>query len=305
MGQLLGRYGRYLSAAEVRRILGRPGTTIYRLLTDPADGRCVERSLTAYSPDAAMRAQLHAADVTSRAPGSTTPAVDCQLDHVLEYLLAGPTSEPNLQTLDVPFHALKTEKFWDAEMDASRNVTWTSFWGRIYRTRPYDYRQFFTWVLGPEGDGSDPGGQSPGGKDPADDQLVDERYLASLLVYAALARRGPGGRLEADDDDPDDNTDSDASIERLRRALVLRHTSSNGRKVPGPRPGTPTPEDLLATDRQDVLDSGDWVDTVADSAAHSAEGADDQEGVSADRDGASDRDDAAEDDRPAHDPPPF
>lgn len=265
VGEILGRYGRFLSAAEVRRIAGRPGTTIYRLLTDVADGRCLERSIAAYQPDAAMRAQLRAADVTSRAPGSTTAAAACQLDHVIEYLLAGPTGERNLQTLDVPFHALKTEKFWDAEMDASRNVTWTSFWGRIYRTRPHDYRQYFSRIVGARPPGADGG---PAGGGPSDDgrELLDRRHLASLLVYSALAHRDPGARLEADDDDPE----ARPPLHGLRDAVVLRRTTASGRRTAGVRPGTPTPEELLAADPQVVLDAQDWVEAVARATARGA-----------------------------------
>ena len=267
VGEILGRYGRFLSAAEVRRIAGRPGTTIYRLLTDVADGRCLERSIAAYQPDAAMRAQLRAADVTSRAPGSTTAAAACQLDHVIEYLLTGPTGELNLQTLDVPFHALKTEKFWDAEMDASRNVTWTSFWGRIYRTRPHDYRQYFSRIVGARPPGADDGssGGGPDGGGPSDDgrELLERRHLASLLVYSALAHRDPGARLEADDDDPE----AGPPLLGLRDAVVLRRTTASGRRTAGVRPGTPTPEELLATDPQVVLDAQDWVEAVARAAA--------------------------------------
>lgn len=303
VGEVLGRFSRYLTPAEVRRIAGRPGTTFYRLLTDTADGRCLERSITAYAPDAAMRAQLRAADVTSRAPGSTAPASSCQLDHVLEYLLRGPTAELNLQTLDVPFHALKTQKFWDAEMDASRDVRWESFWGRIYRTRPHDYRQYFAWAMAggaatsedpPASSAEDPSASSsdPGGHDGASsaEVTVDQRYLASLLVYAALAHREPGGRLEADDDDPG----SDEAILGLREAIWLRRTTNSGRRVTGPRPGTPTPEELVDTDAQTVLDRADWVEAVAEAVPRRA-------GTDADDEGADGRGD---EDRDVEDPPP-
>src|SRR5690606_6982145 len=142
-------------------------------------------------------------------------------DHVQEYLLGGATSETNIQALDRPWHALKTERFWDAVMDTSRNVTWESFWGRLYRTRPHDYTQYLSRRRPP---GSAPQPDGPAATDssrepatdraqgsPADpDELTrdEQRHLASLLVYAALAHRAPGDRLEAYDDDPD----SDAEI---------------------------------------------------------------------------------------------
>ncbi len=257
VARVLGRFSRFLSGAEVRRMAGRPGTTLYRLLTDPADGRCLERSLARYAPDAAMRAQLRAADVMSRAPGSTVPADRCDLDHVQEYLLGGPTSETNLQSADRPWHALKTEKFWDAVMDATRNVTWESFWGRLYRTRPHDYRQYL----------SRPRPEDPPGDPTAELTAHEQRHLASLLVYAALAHRQPGDRLEAEDDDPD----SDEAILGLREAMWIRHTAADGRRRTGPAPGTPTPEDLIARDPRTVLDHPAWT-TLGDDATDDDDG---------------------------------
>ena len=240
VGRTLGRLSRFLSRSEIARIAGRPVTTLHRLLTDPADGRCLERSLTRYAPDAAMRAQLRAADVTSRAPGSTVPAARCDLDHVQEYLLGGPTAETNLQSVDRTWHALKTETFWDAVMDETRNVTWASFWGRLYPTRPHDYRQYLTRPA--------PSPASPGTAPDLD--LLDRRHRASLLVYAALAHRHPADRLSAADDDPD----SDEAFLGLRDAIWIRHTATDGRCRTGPAPGTPTPDRLTTHDPRAVMD---------------------------------------------------
>lgn len=268
VARLLGRESRFLTAQEVRALAGRPGTTLYRILTDPADGRCIERSATGYAPDAAMRAQILAADVTSRAPGSTVPAAWCDLDHVQEYLLGGPTSELNLQSLDRPWHVTKTLKFWDAVMDATRNVTWESFWGRVYGTRAHDYRQYLTQAVGlpdpgqpaaapPDQPRGEPIREAGPGLTPA-----EQRHLASLLVYAALAHRRPGDRLVADDDEPG----ADVEFLGLRQAILIRHTTHDGRRQDGPRPGTPTPERLITHDPRDVLDHPDW--TTIDTPDH-------------------------------------
>ncbi|GAA1166400.1 hypothetical protein GCM10009584_04170 [Ornithinimicrobium humiphilum] len=268
VARVLATRSTFLTADEVRRIAGRPGTTIYRLLTDPADGRCLERSLTRYSPDRAMRAQLRAADVMSRAPGSTLPSGRCDLDHVEEYLLGGRTTESNLQSLDRTWHALKTEKFWDATMDESRNVTWESFWGRPHRTRVHDYRQYLGRVR-PHEDPSVPAAARSADVPPGTGLSPDERrHLASLLVYAALAHRDLGARLEADDDDPEAGSDHD-----VRDAIWLRCTRPDGRRTTGPRPGTPSPETMRDLDPRAVLDSSDWttLGTAADGGgAHDA-----------------------------------
>lgn len=73
VGQVQGAFPTFLTPDEVRDLALIPGTTLHRLLVDPATGRCVERSTQAYRPDAAMRVQILAADVTCRAPGACEP----------------------------------------------------------------------------------------------------------------------------------------------------------------------------------------------------------------------------------------
>jgi hypothetical protein len=266
VGRILGRFPRFLTKSEILAVAGGHGVTLSRLLIDPADGRCIERTVAAYRPDAAMRAQIRAADVFSRFPGSTHPVRDGDLDHVVPYLLGGPTSEVNLQGLDRTGHVLKTLEHWKAQMDATRNVTWTSFFGRLYPTRTHDYRQYLSTVSALPGAAT---GRTPGeaattasptpattapDQGPAADR-GDERHLASLLVYAALCRRRAGAPLEMPGDDP---TSDEWLTNDSYRAIWVRHTRPDGRKVPGPRPGTPSPERLITVDPRTILDADDW-----------------------------------------------
>ena len=78
--EILGRHPAFLTPGHARELGLTPGTTLSRLLIDPADGRLIERSIASYRPDAAMRRQIIAADVTSRSPGSRTPATSCEID---------------------------------------------------------------------------------------------------------------------------------------------------------------------------------------------------------------------------------
>ncbi|WP_299517565.1 hypothetical protein [uncultured Serinicoccus sp.] len=251
VSRVVGRAPHFLTPQATRDLLRTPGTTMHRLLTDPRDGRCVERSVARYRPDAAMRAQVRAADLLSRAPDGTLPVRDAQLDHVTEYLLGGATAETNLQGVDTVFHALKTQKFWDAEIDATRTVTWTSLFGRSYRTRPHDYRQY----LGYPEPGSTSATSTSGSGAPS---VAERRHLASLLVYAALAHRAVRGRLEAPDDDPDSDSHL---LDDGHRAVWVRHTRQrDGRRVTGARPGTPSPDRLLRTPPGAVLRSAHWTD---------------------------------------------
>ncbi|MFK5633534.1 hypothetical protein [Ornithinimicrobium sp. LYQ103] len=265
VGEQLGRFRRYLTTDEIRDILCRTRTSLFRLLTDPADGRCVERTLARYQPDAAMRAQVRAADLTSRGPGSTVLVRDADLDHVTSYLLGGSTNEVNLQGLDRVWHAAKTQKHWQAQIDATRNVTWTSLWGRLYRTRGHDYSQYLDLrsLAGPA-PGSDPhepashaGPSGTSGRPGTDLTPEERRHLASLLVYSALAHRDPGSPLESDTDDPDNDGDL-PDVRRLRQAIHLRHTRPDGKKGNGPHPRTPTPGQLRQHGASTVLNHSEW-----------------------------------------------
>ncbi|GGK64812.1 HNH endonuclease signature motif containing protein [Ornithinimicrobium pekingense] len=104
MGLVTGAFPQFLTPDAIRELALAPGTTLHRLLMDPADGRCVERSVASYAPDAAMRTQVHAADVTCRAPGCVQHAPYTQLDHVVAHGEGGPTSESNLQALHSRHH---------------------------------------------------------------------------------------------------------------------------------------------------------------------------------------------------------
>lgn len=51
---------------------------------------------------------------------------------------------------------------------------------------------------------------------------------------------------------------ADVELLGLREAILIRHTTRDGRRKDGPRPGTPTPERLITHDPRDVLDHPDW-----------------------------------------------
>ncbi|MFK5690663.1 hypothetical protein ACI3EY_13445 [Ornithinimicrobium sp. LYQ92] len=270
VGRLVGRFPRFFTTGQMRQMVLASGTTLHRVLTDPADGRCLERTLARYTPDAAMRTQVMAADLLSRAPGQTLPVRDGQLDHVHEYLLGGKTSETNLQGLDTVFHALKTQKFWHAQIDTTRHVTWTSFFDRTYRTRAHDYTQYLTTGTTHTVDGDtesvdlheDPRVEEDTRPRPGRPLGADaRRHLASLLVYAALAARQRGAPLEARDDDPDSDTDLIGPITDTHRAIQLRHTHTRDhRRTTGPHPGTPTPEHLIQHTPETILAAEHWTD---------------------------------------------
>lgn len=235
----------FVSAEHARDLTLTPGTTMHRLLMDPADGRVVERSLATYRPDAAMIAQVRASDRSCRAPGCLAPAHRCELDHERPYGTAGGiTSETNLNAKHSRHHQLKTEEFWRSVMDETRNVTWTTFFDRMYRTSPHDYRQYETSgsnhsAIDPSADAACGDGAcgAPTLQDPGS---VQDEDLRNQLVYAALcSRAGQDTWLEG----MDDYEDCPLGLSRERQLPIFHRR--DGRRRRGPSLGQKSPEELL------------------------------------------------------------
>lgn len=219
VGEVLGNFSMFVSPADVRALALAPGTTLSRLLVDPADGRCVERSSATYRPDAAMRAQILAADVTCRAPACNHPGSSCQVDHVLEYgTPGGLTKESNGQLAHTAHHEAKTAQDWDADLSANRDVRWTTLLGRIYRTRGWDYRRYVTLLV----DAIDAVRSAP-----AEDQATE----LDRQVYLALTHRDLGERLNVGDDDLDPDISRFEGWPYVGLSHRDRHTGS---RAPGP-----------------------------------------------------------------------
>ncbi|MFC6422804.1 HNH endonuclease signature motif containing protein [Ornithinimicrobium tianjinense] len=299
IGRVLGRHPLFLTGPQLRAAALAPGTTLSRILFDHADGRCIERSVARYRPDAAMREQIIAADVLSRGPGAAAPARDSQLDHVRPYGSGGATAEGNLQALDTATHHAKTAGDWDAVINGRRDVTWTTFWQRVYRTRAHDYRQYLTSGIPAQARSTD----DPDGPELTPLGPGDRRHLASLLTYAALTARQRGERLEAPDDDPDSDT---SYLTGPHPVIWLRHTRlRDGAKISGSHPATPSPEDIVATPASTMLDSTHWTDPFTrpeESGDPSEKGGDPSEKASDPGEKASD---PSEDPASTTDPPPF
>lgn len=240
IAEATGATNTFLTADAVADLVLTPGTTLHRLLVDPADGRCVERSTIAYQPDADLRAQAMAADGTCRAPGCTRAAVYAQLDHVHEHAAGGPTTLGNLQCLCTVHHDLKTARHWHATINTHRAVTWTTLLGRIYRTRVRDHRQYLTLLHAATtavedtaaraaADGSDPRTARAGAIDTA--------------VYAALCHRATTDPLPAVEDSRTDDSWTDsawaADTWTADPATTVTHTDTQGRRRWGPPPSTP------------------------------------------------------------------
>ena len=181
VAEIIGSHPVFITPGHAREYFYTPGTTMYRLLTDPADGRCLERTITAYRPDADMRRQVQAADVYSRHPHSRLTGRSLEIDHVVPFGTepGGTTTETNLADLNKRTHKVKTLREIAIAIDARRDLTFTTILGQLTHSRTHDYSQYLK-TIHPE-------------------DLEDRQDLANRLLYAALAAR-PEHRYQPDRD---------------------------------------------------------------------------------------------------------
>lgn len=149
VGEILGRLGTFISPGQARELVLRPGTTLARVLMDPADGRLRERTIATYRPDADMRRQVIAADLYARTPTGRAPASACELDHVVPWSEepgGGPTSELNLASVTKEWHQHKTTRRCHVTINERRDLTWTTLLASTITTREHDYRQYLDQI---------------------------------------------------------------------------------------------------------------------------------------------------------------
>lgn len=250
VGELIGWESAFITPRQARQIILTPGSVVGRLLIDPADGRCLERSIKRYKPDAEMRRQVYAADVYGRGPGSRRPAQQSEIDHEKEFSTHGWTAETNLNAKELLNHYRKTKGHWRSVMNRRRDVTWTTLLGQVARTRCHDYRQYFDRVVE----------MTPlSGSDPDRPDLAARRDLLNQLVYAAIVHRRPGERTEADDDIPE--SEDWLGIGDWGH---VSHTDEHGQRRRGGPPDQPAPEQILGLDQEVDPDSTDTADAAGE-----------------------------------------
>lgn len=217
VGELTGAHPLFLTPGHARELVLLPGTTLHRLLTDPADGRLVERTIATYRPDADMRRQVHAADLYSRAPGSRLSGRALEIDHVIPWgTPGGETTETTLAALDRRTHHAKTVTIVRLEIGARRDCTFTTLLDQQRRTRVHDCNQYLRTAH--------------------PDDLDARRDLAGRAIYANEAQQHRGRLRRHGRADPQDHG-----------WVSLTHTDpGTGRTRPGPHPDTPTLGQVLS-----------------------------------------------------------
>ncbi|HEU4999259.1 MAG TPA: HNH endonuclease [Lapillicoccus sp.] len=136
VGELPG-YG-YLSGEHVRSLAFGHGSAWRRLVTDPVTGAALDLTTHRYRPTAAMAATVAALDGVCRAPGCTTSADRCDVDHNRPWP-AGDTRIANLTAKHRRHHNHKSRGTWTAATDGDGTTVWRTLSGRTYVTHRHDY----------------------------------------------------------------------------------------------------------------------------------------------------------------------
>lgn len=134
----------FLTAAQVRRVAVRAGSTLRRIVTDPTTGAAIETS-HCYVPTKAMREFVMARDGRCRAPGCERSPEGADLDHVREWRPGaerpadGATHPDNLTLLHRGHHNPKTRRWWLAAPGPAGALCWKTLTGQQFSTYPMRY----------------------------------------------------------------------------------------------------------------------------------------------------------------------
>ncbi len=122
--------------AETARELAATAPGFTRILTHPETGAVISVGRDRYSAPADLRRYLRVRDETCRFPGCGRLAINCDLDHTVDWQNRGPTSHDNLAHMCVGHHHLKHHTRWEVEQLGDGVLQWTSPLGRTYLTHP-------------------------------------------------------------------------------------------------------------------------------------------------------------------------
>jgi hypothetical protein len=136
VGEIPG-YG-FISGDHARQLASARGSVWRRIVTDPVTGAALDVTTHRYRPTAAMAQTVAALDAICRAPGCTTSAHRCDVDHDRPWP-AGPTRISNLSAKHRRHHNHKTRGTWRATTDPDGTILWRTLSGRTYLTRRHGY----------------------------------------------------------------------------------------------------------------------------------------------------------------------
>ena len=131
--------------APIARLLAKDAE-FQRFVFEPADGHLIDLGTKHYTPSPELHDLVTARDRRCRFPGSNRSAENADDDHIKPFGRGsnadkgGSTSYANLGKLGRHNHRAKTHGGFTATPEDNAVVRWQTPLGRVYRTRPHDYR---------------------------------------------------------------------------------------------------------------------------------------------------------------------
>ena len=121
---------------DVARQLAAEAPSFARVLTDPVTSAILDFDRSKYAVPADLRLVLRVRDEVCRAPGCNKPAVNCDVDHSLDFARGGTTGAGNLSHLCEAHHNLKHHSRVRLRNLGDGRIEWTTKVGRTYVTYP-------------------------------------------------------------------------------------------------------------------------------------------------------------------------
>jgi hypothetical protein len=119
---------------QVAEFIASLDVTMEPLATQPGEQG---RTEPGHDPSRKLRHLIEARHATCATPGCDTPAVDCDMEHRIEYENNGPTSEGNLDPATHGHcHRVKQNERWKVIKTSPRETTWIGPSGRKRIVRP-------------------------------------------------------------------------------------------------------------------------------------------------------------------------
>ncbi len=121
---------------DTARKLAGHAPSFTRILTHPETGAVLSVGRDSYKVPKDLRNWLQVRDETCRFPGCNRLAINCDLDHSLDWQHDGESRHDNLAHACEGHHQLKHHTRWAVEHTGDGQLTWTSPSGHEYTTQP-------------------------------------------------------------------------------------------------------------------------------------------------------------------------
>jgi hypothetical protein len=131
-GQLIDR-STLIPANRIRELAQQPGTLFHRLLTDE-NGNLLDVTELGRFPSRKLALAVKFRDGTCTGPTCTTPAIRCDIDHVIP-VPEGPTTAGNLNDNCRHEHRAKTHAGHESARTSPHTTEWTTPTGHKYTSR--------------------------------------------------------------------------------------------------------------------------------------------------------------------------